>query len=131
MDLFDAAKHGLLEQVMLLVVQGAEKDKTFGHRQETALAIAAEHGLLDIIRYLVEQGADMEKADSYGWTPLFTAACSGHLEEVRYLLEQGANRDKVDTDGDSPSRCCCQRSAGDSQAAHGLRGGFECEDRKR
>ena len=102
MNLFDAANNGNLEYVMLLVVQGADQDKSFGGRQETALTAAAENGHLDIIRSLVEQGADMEKADFFGWTPLSNAACYGHLEVVRYLLEQGANRDKAEFEGWTP-----------------------------
>ena len=95
MNLYDAAKEGNLERVQLLVEQGAEKDETFGDRQETALCVAAEKGHLDIIRYLVEQGSDIEKPDSYDWTPLINLSFSGHLEVARYLLEQGANRDKT------------------------------------
>jgi len=36
-DLYDAARSGDLERVMLLVEQGAEKDKTFGSDKQTAL----------------------------------------------------------------------------------------------
>ena len=84
---------------MLLVEQGADKDKTFGDREESVLCVAAEYGHLDIIRYIVEHGADMEKADNYGWTPIITASWKGHLEVVHYLLEQGANRDKANNRG--------------------------------
>jgi Ankyrin repeats (3 copies)/Ankyrin repeat len=94
-NLFDVAKEGNLERVMLLVEQGAEKDKIFGNLKQTALITAAEHGREDVVRYLVQQGADMEKACDSGATPLIYASWKGHLDVARYFLEQGANRDKA------------------------------------
>ena len=67
MNFFDSAKNGNLERVMLLVKQGAKKDKKFGGWEETALGIASLQGHLDVVRYLVEQGADMEKTDRHAY----------------------------------------------------------------
>ena len=100
--MYDAAREGNLERVVLLVEQGTEKDEIFENRQETALCVAAEKGHLDIIRCLVEQGADMEKADIDGWNPLLNAAAFGNLDVMRYLLEQGADREKADNSGHTP-----------------------------
>ena len=98
-DLIDAVGKGDLQQVTLLVGQGADKNQVGGDFEETALSVAADNGHLDIVRFLVEQGADMEKIDNCGWTPLLASSANGHLELVRYLLEQGANRDKESRNG--------------------------------
>ena len=97
--LWDAADTGNLEQVTLLVEQGADINQVGGGYEGTALDIAAYKGHLEVVRYLVEQGADIEKTDRRGWTPLLNASCNGHLEMVRYLLEQGTNRDKATDSG--------------------------------
>ena len=93
--LWDAADTGNLEQVTLLVEQGADINQIGGGYEGTALDIAAYKGHLEVVRYLVEQ----EKTDRRGWTPLLNASCNGHLEMVRYLLEQGSDRDKTTDSG--------------------------------
>ena len=97
--MYNAAEEGDLERVTLLVEQGAEKDKTFGNANQTALIGAARNCHLNVVRYFVEQGADMERACSVGCTPLIYASSRGHFELARYLLEQGANRDKATVHG--------------------------------
>ena len=100
--LYDAAKAGNLEQVTLLIEQGADKNQIIGGEFErTALAVAARNDHLDVVRYLVQQGADIEKVDSYGNSPLIHASMEGHSEVARYLLEQGANRDKANLWGNT------------------------------
>ena len=101
-NLFNAAKKGNLERVMLLVKQGTDPNQTFGDRRDTGLMAAAENGHLEIIRFLVEQGGNIEMSDSAGWTPLFFATWKGHFEIVGYLLEQGANRDMTDSSRGTP-----------------------------
>jgi ankyrin repeat protein len=96
MNIFDSAKDGNLERVMLLVQQGAEKDQQFGKDGKTALIIAAGKGHADVVRFLVEQGACIDKPNYYGCTPLMYATSANHIDVVRYLLEQGANRDMAD-----------------------------------
>ena len=100
-NLFNAAKKGNLERVMLLVKQGTDPNQTFGDRRDTGLMAAAENGHLEIIRFLVEQGGNIGMSDSAGCTPLIYASYRGHLEVVRYLLEQGANRDKANNYGNT------------------------------
>ena len=95
--LYNVAEIGNLEQVRLVVGQGADKNHVGGEFKETVTSVAAANGHLDVVRFLVEQGTDMEKSDKNGWTPLLTATCGDHIEVVRYLLEQGANRDKADS----------------------------------
>ena len=101
-QLYDAAKSRNLATIKLLVEQGAEKDQTFGNRQETALWVAAENGHLDVVGYLSEQGADKNKANRYEVTPLTIASCNGHLDVARYLLKQGVDRDKANNSGWTP-----------------------------
>ena len=104
-ELFDAAEAGNLEQVMLLVQQGADKNQIkhgAGWYEETALSVAVDKSHFDVARFLVEQGADMEKSDRAGNSPITIASLRGHLELTRYLLEQGANRDKANNYGETP-----------------------------
>ena len=109
-ELYDAAKAGDLERVILLVEQGADKNQVGKQFGRTVLIIAADNEHLDIIRYLVEQGADVEKVDDEGNTPLIYASDHGHLEAVQYLLEQGADRDKTaSSDGFTPLHCAAQQ----------------------
>ena len=62
MNLYDAAAIGDLARVQVLVEQGADKEKSFGDWNETALIRAADKGHLDVVRYLAEQGADLDSA---------------------------------------------------------------------
>ena len=111
---YNAAKTGDLEKIILLVEQGADKDKLYRGGNNsiiplrygygklvsggTLLYIASSNGHLPVVRYLVEQGADMEKG-SGDWTPLIVASYRGHLDVARYLLEHGANGDKANDEG--------------------------------
>jgi len=99
-DLYDAANHGDLERVTLLVEeQGVDKNLVGGEYDQTSLSTAAMNNQFAVVQYLVEQGADMDKVDRYGNTPLHYAANAGHLEVTRYLLEQGADRVKASNYG--------------------------------
>ena len=104
MDLIKSVKTNNLENVRLLVEQGADKDEGDGNGN-TPLYWASEYGHLAVAQYLVEQGAALDKANYYGYTPLSRATVSGHLEIARYLLEQGADRDKANIDRHTPLHC--------------------------
>ena len=98
-DWYDAAKSGNLEQVILLVEQGVDKNQVGGKFGDTASSAAAENNCLAVVQYLVEQGADTEIADVMGWTPLIDASRHGHLEVAKCLLEHGAHTDKATEHG--------------------------------
>ncbi|XP_043474110.1 protein fem-1 homolog CG6966 isoform X2 [Leptopilina heterotoma] len=51
----------------------------------TALHDCAESGSLEIMKVLIEHGARMD-VDSFGMTPLLTAAITGHTHIVEYLI---------------------------------------------
>ncbi|XP_051175701.1 protein fem-1 homolog CG6966 isoform X2 [Leptopilina boulardi] len=51
----------------------------------TALHDCAESGSLEIMKVLIEHGARMD-VDSFGMTPLLTAAIAGHTHIVEYLM---------------------------------------------
>ena len=63
----------------------------------TALHDCAESGSLEIMKLLLEQSANMEK-DSYGMTPLLSAAVTGRTEIIDHLisLESCKRADKID-----------------------------------
>ena len=78
--LMRACAAGKLENVKLLVENGAEIDKESPHT-ETALILAIEKGDLGIVKYLLEKGADAGKRYMADETP-FTVACGkGNLAQ--------------------------------------------------
>ena len=91
----NAAKSGNVEQVILLIEQGVDKNQVGGKFRDTALSAAAENNCIAIVQYLLEQGADTEIADVMGWTPLIDASRHGHLEVAKCLLEHGAHTEKT------------------------------------
>ena len=94
-ELIDTVQTGNLENVRLLVEQGADLDQVDSSGW-SPLFWASYGGQLEIAQYLVEQGSTMDKATNYG------AASNGHLEVVRYLLEQGADKEKANQLGWTP-----------------------------
>ena len=71
--LHNAVKSNHLEDVKLLVEQGADKDKRDWEGQ-TPLLLASKNGLLEVAQNLVEQGATLDKSDNQGQTPLLWAS---------------------------------------------------------
>ena len=59
---------------------------------------AASSGRLELVTWLLEIGGDMNQADSYGHTPIMSAA-EGHHEVVSALCERGATLEGRNANG--------------------------------
>lgn len=100
-SLHQAAADGDLEQVRLLLSQGADvnvKDQ----RGRAALHRAANTGHVEVARLLIEYGADVNIGDNLKRTPLEHAAVAGHTEVARLLIDKGANPNALNRDGLTP-----------------------------
>jgi Ankyrin repeats (3 copies) len=99
---------------LLLLQHGA--DPCFQAKGEgcTALQLAALNGVADKCAALLD-AAGGERAlhlkDSYGWTPIYSAASRGQVEVVKLLHERGAKTDFLDKDGDSLEHIAVQYPA--------------------
>ncbi len=90
--LCDAARHGNLENVKMLIEGGVNVD-VFNDFNWTALHLAVFYGHLDVVQFLVENEinqADLNVRITMGWTPLHAAAHNGHFEIVICLVNHGA-----------------------------------------
>jgi len=67
-----------------LIEQGADLNRK-SVKANTALHDCAESGALVIMKMLLKKGAKFD-SDSYGITPLLSAAVAGHANIVEYLL---------------------------------------------
>jgi len=88
--LTDAAKKGDLDQVKLLLAQGA--DPNARTKDGFPLMFAAEQGSLDMVTLLLERGAEVNAVAGKdgGITALMFAAGGGHLAVATLLMERGA-----------------------------------------
>lgn len=87
--LTEAARHGLIDVVKLLLDRGANRKAKcmhFGNPPE----VAVMWGKLDIVRLLLSVGYEIEQELQEYLTPLSIAVLSGTLEVVRFLLDAGA-----------------------------------------
>ncbi len=89
----EAAMHGQLETVRMLIDRGAYADAPFD--------LAARNGHVDVVQFLREQGLQLPKDELDG--RLRGAAASGHTTIVRILLEMGADPNAPDAYGQSAS----------------------------
>lgn len=92
-----AALNGDVEQLQLLVADGAQVNSDY--EGEQPIHIAAEKGHTGVIALLLEHQAHVNNITVYeGWTPLHKASMNGHTETVQFLLAQGARYDVQDGD---------------------------------
>lgn len=85
----EAAKSGDLDQVQLLIVQGADVNAK-ETRDETPLIIASLAGNGEIVNYLLQRGANIYARNASGMTALHAAAYGGHTDIVLLLITKGA-----------------------------------------
>ncbi len=81
-----AALNNKTEAVQLLLKAGAHV-----RRNCSLLSASATNGNTDIIKMALEKGAEVDCEDTYGFTPLESAAISDKTDAVRLLLKAGAH----------------------------------------
>ncbi|MBI4559347.1 MAG: ankyrin repeat domain-containing protein [Candidatus Hydrogenedentes bacterium] len=88
--LIEAARHGHLDMVKLLVEKGANVNLQ-GEAWYAPLHCAAAAGHIEVMKFLLDHGADLTLFSGNGHnTPLHEAAANGQTEAVALLLAQGA-----------------------------------------
>ena len=97
-ELIEAASQGNLDDVRLLLDQGADRDDKDGD-YKTSLHFAAEQGHAAVVKLLLDKGAYIEANTRSGYTPLHFAAEQGHAAVVELLLGRGANVHAKDLKG--------------------------------
>lgn len=101
--LFEAIKKTDVEQVKLLIAEGADVDAKWGdvynknegehtskwwHMERTPLWHAVHAGKIEAVKLLVEAGADVNAG---GWPPLCRAVDENNTAIAEYLIDHGAN----------------------------------------
>jgi len=99
--LFEAVKKADIEQVKLLISQGADVNARWGDlyskdeetlrpkdSDRTALRRAVKTGNMEVVKLLVEAGADVNAGD---WPPLLQAVEENNTAIAEYLIDHGAN----------------------------------------
>ncbi len=107
-----AVKNGTVEQVKLLVTQGARLEAK-DHEGATPLHHAAVAGRAAMVTLLLDRGAGVDTQDWEELTPLHWAAYNGRLHMVKQLLEAGANVNAMDYAGRTARACAVLRNHGD------------------
>jgi ankyrin repeat protein len=88
--LFEATKKGDIEQVKMLISEGANingKDQN----GQSVLNFAVGDGHKDMVALLIEKGADINGRGQYDAAPLHNAAWDGHKEIAELLIDKGAD----------------------------------------
>ncbi len=84
--------HALVEMGRALISAGAEVNYPHKQSKKTALHVAAEYGCLPLCELLVSHGGNIEAKDSFGATPIISAASFKRTSDViDYLAQQHAN----------------------------------------
>jgi len=88
--LHDAARDGDIDQVQLLLSQGANVNEK-NRMGWTPLHTAIRNRRLALIEPLIAKGADINAADNRGQTPLMAAIYIGQKDAVELLIAKGAD----------------------------------------
>lgn len=94
MNIWDAAAHGDIEQVMAQLDQKVNIDSPSSY-WGTPLAVAARKGRLDMLHFLLNKGADVNQYGGHFGYALQAAAYEGHERVVETLIRHGANINSI------------------------------------
>lgn len=89
-SIFDLAREGSTEKLMLLIDQGIPADLT-DPKGDTLLILAAYNGHNDTVAGLLEQGADINRLNDKGQGALTCAVFRQDEALTRLLLSKGAD----------------------------------------
>jgi ankyrin repeat protein len=95
--LHEAAEHGHLEVLKILLVRGAEVDAR-DRWSWTPLHRAANQGGWRVVEVLLQHGADVNAKTSDRKRPLDLACQTDQLETIPVLLQHGADVEREDYD---------------------------------
>ncbi|MFC1781263.1 ankyrin repeat domain-containing protein [Planctomycetota bacterium] len=99
--LYGAFENGDIEQIKLLISQGADINVKI-NRGQTLLHMASERGDKEIAELLIENGADINAKNNAGGSSLHSAVMSGHKNIVELFIEAGADVNIISNSGDTP-----------------------------
>lgn len=77
--------------VDVLLAEGADVNFTRNESSTTVLAFAAIKDNVEVLKSLIKHGARLNDANSWGQTPIISAALSGKSENVKILQAAGAS----------------------------------------
>ncbi len=107
LDIWTAAKHGLLKEVQAFIAEGVAVGAC-GKGKVTALHEASEAGQLEVVAWLLKHGADPNArtipnpGENGGYSALHLAVQNGHEEVAKLLLKHGAKINVKMSDGATP-----------------------------
>lgn len=107
LDIWSAAKRGLLDEVKGFIATGVSVDSRT-REDFTLLHEAAGAGHVEVVRWLLECGAKInartrsQRPYPGSETPLYLAVAHGHRDVVGVLLSRGADPNLKSSDGTSP-----------------------------
>jgi len=93
-SLFEAVKKADVEQVRLLIAEGADINAAGGDKALTPLHLAASIGHTEVVKALLEKGAEVNVGDADGNTALYWAIGSQDEETVKSLIDGGIDVNK-------------------------------------
>uniref|UniRef100_A0A3Q3KJM7 Ankyrin repeat and SOCS box containing 2a, tandem duplicate 2 n=1 Tax=Mastacembelus armatus TaxID=205130 RepID=A0A3Q3KJM7_9TELE len=106
--LHEAAYHGQLQCVRILVRAHPDSVNTCTLKNQTALLLAASQGHVSCVDFLLKHGANPSIANKDGETPLFTACENPNEAIVDLLLQSGAQVNRSCRQGGSPLHEACR-----------------------
>jgi len=92
--LFEAVEKTDIEQVRLLITEGADINAAGGDKALTPLHLAASRGHAEVVKALLAKGAEVNIGDADGNTALFWAIASRDEETVKTLIDGGIDVNK-------------------------------------
>ena len=104
LDVVDAAKQGLLEQVIECIERTVSQNS---RKLDKALTQAAMYGHAEVMSVLLEAGSDVNARDTSGSSHLFRVIVSDFPECLAVLLNHGADVNARNTYGDTALHEAC------------------------
>lgn len=111
-DIFVAARKGLVKRVKNYLADNPESVYETDGQQQTALHYSALHGHDNVSKILIDADTDVESLDSANATPLTNACQRGRHKVAKWILEYDINMDhKSYSDQWSYLHLCCNWKA--------------------